>query len=226
MGESMYYMVKKVKKKKFLQKSYVIKENVILLTDTKRAKKRFLKEKPANAVVTEDFAEDLFFKDKLTRMYGYDVNILINYLEPLIHNMTDFLKMSLPLNEIVLCSKTGVRSACKYAKMVTVIGEGNDETIDGVSIRYVKKLKTIPDLVIITDNKTTVNLFGVPCIDLRENPSSGRFVSNMSTMSFRCSVLPFDISAEALMWLLKRADDIAYTLSSCRKKSPVLFTFS
>lgn len=221
----MLYTAKLTKRKKIFQPAYEIKDGTIYITNTKRAKKRFLKSGIKNVVFGKEFKADNVFGKIIKPLYAYDKSFLMDYLEEMIVHLAHFLKMSLPVDSIALFSPEAVNVACKYAKMVTVTGKGEDEVINGVNVRYVKKLKALPDAAIVLTEGYIPPLPGVPVVNLCENAPVGKNCSTWETMSFKCSLLPFEISAASLIYLLNENAEMTYELCSLRKKCPMLFTF-
>lgn len=221
----MLYTAKLTKKKKLFQKPYITEGNTIYITDTKRAKKKFLKSGIRNVVFGEEFYADDVFKKMIKPLYAYDKSFLMNYLDEMTEHLIHFLKIKVPVDSIALFSPKGVSVACKYAKMVTVVSDGEDTMIDGVSVRYVKKLKALPSMAIILPGERGAVLPGVPMVNLDEKAIFGKTCSTWQTMSFKCSLFPFEISAQSIMYLLNRGEEMTYELSSLRKKCPTLFTF-
>lgn len=224
-GDFMYYVGHLTKKKKFFQKPYVISGNDIYITDTKHGKRKFVKSGITNVVFCEELKENLFPGRALKPMYAYDAEFLGKFVESTVIHMISFLKMELPVEEICVFSADCAQIASRYAKMVTVVGEGEDRIIDGVSIRYVKKIKTLPKLAITFSNEYPSVLQGVPCINLSENAQRSTLATTWKTMSFKCSLFPFEISAASLIYLIKTGEEFDYELTSLRKKSPTLLSF-
>ncbi len=221
----MYYVGQLVKKKKLFQRSFAVNGNNILITDTRRSKKKFLKKGIKNVVFTDEIREDETFAPVLRQMYAYDKTFIEEFLERMIVHMVRFLKMEMPLEEICIFSSRHEAVASKFAKMVTVVGEGEDKTVDGISVRYVKKIRSLPALAIVNSNEQASLLWGVPCINLSEYAEKAKNATTWETMSFKCSLFTFEISAASIIYLIKTGAEFDYELTSLRKKSPTLLSF-
>lgn len=219
----MLYEAVLAKKKKLFQKPYVINENKIIITDTKRAKTKFLKSKINDVVFDECFKSDKFFAPLLKPLYAYDKDFLLTYSHQFITHMILFFKMDLPLDEIAVFSPRDICRVSRFSRLVTVVGSGEGDTVGGVNVRYVKKLTSMPDMAFVTEKGWVPP--GVPVIDLRECAQLSPNTSTWHTMSFKCSLLDGEINAPGLIYLLKDRSDMAYELTGLRKKLPSLFTF-
>lgn len=223
----MLYTVKIVKRKKLWQKAFTIKDNEIYITDTKRAKKKFLKSNIRNAVFEADVAEDALFKGFVKRMSCYDEAFLFDFLEEMLLQLVCFLKIKLPVDTLAISSSKAKSVAVRYAKTVIIVGEeGEDMVVDGVNVIYVKKLKKLPDMAIILGKGKLLPFAGVPTVDISKEAKSTIWCMSWEAMSFQSSLLPYEISCESLMYLIKNEGEVKYRLTSCRKKLPPLFTFS
>ncbi|MGM9551030.1 MAG: hypothetical protein ACI3XA_02130 [Clostridia bacterium] len=226
----MYYMAKLEKKTKLFQKAYRTKDNYIYITDTKRCKKKFLKSPLKNVLFTEVFLEDELFAGKIREVKDYDRNFILNYLENEILETVKLLKLNLPLEEIVIFSPSGrdISDKCvKYARLVTIVGEtGEDYFKDGVPVRFLSKMKKVPDLFILEDEKKHISpLMKRAVIDIRENPFSGSYSLAWDKMCFKTDLFDFQISASVLIYFLKKGEISHYEVTNYRKKSPRIFTF-
>lgn len=211
------------KKKKLFQKPFVIKGNNIYITDTKRAKKRFLKSEIKNVIFGSEFAEDEIIGKGLKRMYAYDEEFVLKYTHALAESLIKFLKLPLPVGEIAVFSEDNINCAKCFSRMVTVVGKGEDCVLDGVNVRFVKKIVGLPDIVISTGK--AIPPLGVPTVDMRETPFSGHVAITWENMSFKCSLCEGEINTPELIFLLKTNPDMTYELTRVRKKLPPLFTF-
>lgn len=221
----MLYTAVFTKKKRLFQRAYEIEGETIYITDTKRAKEKFLKSGIRNVVFTRDVTRDAVFGSLVTPMAYYDGDFLFKYLEKMLLDLTAFLKIKLPVETMAITDKAFVPVAVKYAKVVTACGKGEDEVIDGVNIICSKKLKKMPDVAVIFTQNRFPPMPGVPTVDIREGAkSSGRCLTH-ETLCFKCSILPYEISAKALMYLLHNGEDLSFQLTNTRKKLPPLFTF-
>ena len=223
----MYYIAILQKKKRFFQKAYIIKDNKIYITNTKRAKAKFLKSDIKNVVFFEEFKKDPIIGPKLVIIQDYDGKFLQSFLEGMILCLAEFFKLTLPVGEIAICSEFSegmLKKVLPYAKMVTIVGEdGKSNIIKGVNVRRIKKLKSPPD-IIITDRKNKFSsIFKVPVIDLGENERADNTLS-YKTISFKTDLFPFEINAPQLIDFLKEHPNITYSVTSYRKKCPLLFT--
>lgn len=222
----MYYVAKLVKKERLFQKAYTAEGNYIYITDTKRGKQKFLKSGITNAVFGEEFKKDKIINSSLIPMRGYDRSFVLKFLEDMIRCITSFFKMQLPVDEIAIYSPMAediLKTAVLYAKMVTIVGEeGESLCLRGVTVRKVKRLKLPPSLI-ITDGKLRFSpIFKVPVIDLRNEVRTKETLS-YETISFKCELLPFEIGAEEMMYILNKRGDVPYRVTSLRKKLPPLF---
>ena len=219
----MLYEAVLTKKKKLFQKPYVINKNKIIITDTKRAKTKFLKSKITDVVFDESFKNDGILTPFLKPLYAYDKSFLAGFSNQFIEHMILFFKMKPPLDEIAVFSPLDICRVSEFARLVTVVGNGEGDTLGGVNIRYVKNLTSMPNMAFVTEKGWVPP--GVPVIDLRESAQSGHNTSTWQTMSFKCSLLDREINAPGLICLLKEHTDMAYELTGLRKKLPTLFTF-
>lgn len=227
MGDNMY-LAKKAKKKKLFQPSYEIEDSMIYITNTIRAKKRFLKSNIKDVYFGEEFEKDCIIGNFIKPVDEYDYSFLLDYLESMIIYVVKFFKLNLPLGSIAVFSKDEkVIAICsKYAKMISVVGACRESEVrSGVIIRYVKKLKTLPDMVITQNGESLSPVFKVPRISLCENCEKSPLTLTRNTISFKTDLFPFDINMGTLVHFVKKGENIKYELSSYRKKCPVLFTF-
>ncbi len=223
MGDDMFLRAFFTEKKKLFQKPFVIKGNNIYITDTKRAKKRFLKSEIKNVVFGSEFADDEIIGNSIKRMYAYESEFVFKYTRALTENLIKFLKLPLPLGEIAVFSTEDIDCAKCFSRMVTVIGKGEDCVVDGVNVRFVKKLTNLPDLVIVS--RRGLVPAGVSAVDVKELPCRGARVITWENMSFKCNLYEGEINTPELIFLLKNNPDMTYELTGLRKKLPPLFTF-
>ena len=225
LGDDMLYTAILTKKKRLFQRAYTIENHMIYITDTRRAKMKFLKSGIRNVVFNEDIASDDIFSDVLKPFSAYDEDFLFGYLEEMILHLTAFLKLKLPVDTLAVSHPKAAHIAAKYAKTVIVTDRGEDEVVDGVNIIYSKRLKRMPDMAVILNGGALLHFPRVPTIDLGEGAKSSRYCATYETMCFKCSLLPYEISASALMYLLHKEEDFSFELTGLRKKLPLLFTF-
>ncbi len=221
----MLYTVVFTKRTKLFQRAYTIEGTTIYLKDTKRAKKRFLKSGIKNVIFTKEAAEDEVFGCLVKELYHYDGAFLFNYLEEMLLNLTSFLKMQLPVEVMAVSGREATDIALKYAKMVIVADKGEDEVIDGVNVIYTKKLKKLPDIALVLNKGRLPPLPGVPTVDISEGAKGSNRCISYENMSFMCSLLPYEINAQGLMYLLHTEPPFDFHITNMRKKSPPLFTF-
>ena len=215
------------KKRRFFDQPFVTENDKIFITDTKRAKKRFLKSPLKNVCFGEEFYHDKIFADKLIMAKLHNTDFLINYLEDMLEEVARFFSQKIPFDEIVVFSENEkiISVALKFARLVTVVGEGEAEGENGAQLRFVKKVRTPPSVVITDCERDLSSVFKVPRINLSPNAQSSIFSVTSESISFSTSLFPFDISADAVSFFIERGEKFEYKLSSCRKKSPMLFTF-
>lgn len=226
-GDDMY-LAKKAKKKKFFQPSYEIEDNMIYITNTSRAKKRFLKSDIKDVYFGQEFENDSVIGNYIKIVDEYDYDFLCEYLDSMITYVAQFFKLTLPLGSIaVFSADEKVIAICsKYAKMISVVGVCRESEVrGGITIRYVKKLKTLPDMVVTQNGESLSPVFKVPRINLCENGEKSPLTLTRNTISFKTDLFPFDISMGTLVHFVKKGENVKYELSSYRKKCPVLFTF-
>lgn len=221
----MLYTAVFTKKKRLFQKAYVIEGETIYITDTKRAKEKFLKSGIKNVVFTHDVTYDAVLGDLVTPMAHYDGAFLFTYLEKMLLDLTSFLKIELPVETMAITDAAFVPVAVKYARIVMVDAMGEDEVIDGVNVIYSKRLKKMPDMAVIFTENRFPPMPGVPTVDIREGAESTNRCKTWETLSFKCDLLPYEINAKALMYLLKNEEKVSFQLTNTRKKLPPLFTF-
>lgn len=223
------YFAKLTKKERLFQPAYRIEEGIIYITDSQRAKKKFIKSGIKDVYFGEEFEHDDVMAGYITKIDAHDEDFMIEYLEDMIEYITVFLRKSLPYGEIgVYSSNKEIADICtKYARMVSVVSNlGSADLKDGASIRYVKSLKAVPDLV-ITDGKADLSpVFNVARINLGDSAEKSPLTLSRETMSFKTSLFPFDIGVGSLLYFIKKGEKVDYSLTSYRKKCPPLFTFS
>ncbi len=227
MGDDMY-LAKKAKKKKLFQPSYEIEDNIIYITNTSRAKKKFLKSDIKDVYFGQEFEKDPVIGNFIKPIDEYDYDFLLGYLDSMIVYLAEFFKLRLPCGSIAVFSEDErIIAACaKYAKMVSVIGVCRESEVrGGITIRYVKKLKTLPDIVVTQNGESLSPVFKVPRINLCENGEKSPLTLTRNTICFKTDAFPFDISMGTLVHFIKKGVDIKYEIASFRKKCPVLFTF-
>ncbi len=222
------YIGEIIQKKKIFQRHFEVAKNKVLITDRTKSKVKFLKSDIKNVVFREDLAEDNIFKSHLEKAYLYDREFVLNYLEGMMGAFIAFNKAKVPMDEIAVFSTRSediVKKCCRYAKVVTVIGSAKGkEMYEGVVIRYQKKMKSPPNLIINEGEKRFSSVFKVPVIDIGENPIEGSM--NINTISFEADLFDFEINLPTLIYFLKKGEIEAYRVTSYRKKSTALFTFS
>ncbi len=221
----MLYTAIFTKKKRLFQRAYTIENHTVYITDTRRAKMKFLKSGIRNVVFDEEAASDDVFSGRLKPLSSYDEEFLFGYLEEMLLHLAMFLKIKLPVDTMAVSHPKAVQIAVKYAKNVVITDNGEDEVIDGVNVIYSKRLKRMPDMAVILNGGALFHFPGVPAVDLSEGARSSRCCATYETMCFRCSLLPCEISARALMYLLHTGGDFSFELTGMRKKLPLLFTF-
>ncbi len=222
----MLYNVVFTKKKRLFQKAYTIEGETIYITDTRRAKKTFLKSGIRNVIFNKDVTADEVFGGLVKELDYYDGEFLFNYLEDMLLNLTNFLKIKLPVEVMAVSGREASEIALKYAKTVIVADKGADEVIDGVNVIYSKKLKKMPDMAIILKAGRLPPLPGVPAVDISEGAKSSKRCASYETLCFNCSLLPYEISAKSLMYLIHTNEKLTFEATNMRKKLPPLFTFS
>ena len=224
----MYYIAKLSKRKHLFQKAYYINGEDVYITNTKRGKKAFLKSGIQDVVFSENFKHDKIIGAKLCPMKDYDRQFVITYLPYMIDSVADFFNLRVPLGEIAVFSDMPyeiVPRCIKYARIITLVGvDGESDIKDGVTVRRVKRLKNLPDLY-ISEKEGFSSIFQTPVIDLISDINRNPFTLSYSTMSFRTNILPFEVSANVVMYLKKRERNFDYEITSARKKLPPLFTF-
>lgn len=227
LGDDMYF-AEKIKKTKLFQPAFSIRENNVFITDTVRAKKKFLKSGIKDVYFGDTFKNDKVFGTLLTEVNEYDYEFALSYLDGMIQCVTEFFSVALPSECIgVFSDDERIVSVCiKYAKMIVVAGTNRESEVrDGVIIRYVKKPKNLPDIV-ITDGRATISpVFKVPKINLGKSADRTPMTLSAESVSFRTNLFPFEIGMGALVYFLKKGEKINYDVTSFRKKVPALFTF-
>ncbi len=226
-GDNMYF-AEKVKKTKMFQPAFSICGNNICITDTVRAKKKFLKSGIKDVCFGEEFANDDVFVSVLKEADEYDYEFALTYLDGMIQCVTEFFGLCVPLECMgVFSDDTRIMAICmKYAKMITVAGKKRESEVrDGVIIRYVKKIKNLPDIV-ITDGRDDLSpVFKVPKINLGKSKAKSSMTLSPKCISFKTNIFPFDIGMGTLLYFLKKGEKVDYEVTSFRKKTPTLFTF-
>lgn len=221
----MLYTAVITKKKRLFQRAYTIDGNTIYITDTARAKRRFLKSGIRNIVFNTDVSSDEVFGKMVKRAEHYDEEFLFDYAEEMLLQLASFLKTDLPVDTLAISDKKARDIAVRYAKTVVIPIEGEDEVVDGVNVLYTKRLRRLPDMAIVLQNGSLPPLCGVPTVDISDGAKSSQRCISWETMCFECDLLPYEISAKSLMYLLKTEGDFAYRVTGYRKKLPPLFTF-
>lgn len=224
----MYYIAQLVKKRRPFQRAYTIDGGTIHITNTKRAKKRFLQSGIENVVFREEFKSDEIIGGAIKLMEGYDRRLVLEFLESMLKCITEFFHLALPLDEIAIYSHSPdeiVKYALDWTKLVSIVGkDGETEVCKGVSIRRVKRLKKPPSLIIGEADMNFSNIFKVPVIKLSPGEKTKETLS-YDTIALKTELFPFEINAPVLMYLAEGRGDIPYTVVSFRKKLPPLFTF-
>lgn len=225
----MYYIAKLTKKKGLFQKPYLIKDKYIYITDTKRAKKAFLRSGIEKVVFSEAFKEDEIIGSRLCPIKAYNRDFVLTYLKGMLLCITDFLKLSFPLGEIAVYSdnpKEIIKAILPYGRIITIVGtDGDSFTEKGVTIRQVKRLKAPPDLY-ITEKAGFSSALKVPVIDLSGTAVKTPETLSYESISFQTDLFPFEINGDAVMYLKKEGVKFSFKPTSMRKKLPPLFTFS
>ncbi len=201
---------------------------MIYITNTNRAKKKFLKSGIKDVYFGQEFEKDCIIGNVIKPVDEYDYNFLVGYLDHMIVYVAEFFKLLLPLESIAVFSddERAIAICSKYAKMISVVGACRESEVrGGITIRYVKKLKTLPDMVISQNGESLSPVFKVPRINLCENGEKSPLTLTRNTISFKTDLFPFDISMGTLVHFVKKGENVHYELSSYRKKCPVLFTF-
>lgn len=222
------YIAYLTKKTKLFQPHYRIDEREIYITDTKRAKLKFLKSGIKDVYFGEEFKKDNVIGESIRAARAYDKDFVLNFLEGMIESVTEFFSYRLPYGEIAVFSpdKKIIDIASRFTKMVSVVGfEGEDEMRDGMQIRYIKKVRTPPDLVITDGEESLSPIFRVPRINIGERCEKNPLTLTRETVSFTTDIFPHDINMGTLLYLLKAGENINYKISSYRKKCPEVFTF-
>lgn len=214
------------KKTRLFQKAFTMDDKNIYITNTRRAKTRFLKSGIKNVIFNCDLSRDEVFAHKLMPLYGYDEKFLMDYVGVMFNDLLSLLKLSLPLPVVAVSAKAAVPVALPFAKTVAVIGEGEDTVLNGVNVVYMKKLRRMPDAAILLNSGHLPPLPGIPRVDISENATDAPFCASWQNLSFKCSLFPYEIGAKSLMYLLKTDESFSFELTSVRKKLPTLFTFS
>lgn len=221
----MLYTALITKKKRLFQKAYTTDGEWIYITDTKRAKRKFLKSGIRDVVFNADVSRDEIFGSMVKPAVYYDEAFLFDYVEEMLLQLASFLKIELPVDTLAISDKKAIGIAVRYAKSVIVALEGEDEVIDGVNVIYTKRLHRLPDMAIKLQNGTLPPLPAVPTVDISEGAKSSRSCVSVETMCFKCDLLPYEISAKSLMYLLHERASCGFELTHMRKKLPPLFTF-
>lgn len=223
------YLAKLVNKKRLFQPAYEINHNMIFITNTSRAKKRFIKDNIKNVYFGCEFEHDSILGEKLVPAMEYDYTFLQAFLPQMIEYVAHFFKIKLPCEDIAVFSsdEKTIASCISYAKMVTVINkDGKSELRQGVTVRYLKKIKTPPDIIVTDGAEDLSPVFKVPRINLGKNTEKSPRTLTSETLSFENSVFPFEINLGTLLHLIKTGTPVTYKLTSFRKRCPPLFTFS
>ena len=223
-GDDMLYTAAITKKTRLFQKAYTIDGNMIYITDTKRAKQKFLKSGIKNLVFNSDVSCDEVFGSMVRKAQGYSEAFLLNYAEAMLIELCTFLKLALPVNTILISDKKMLPIALKYAKTIVIWGDGEDYVVDGANVLYTKRLRRMPDAAMVCEGSYPM-LWGVPTVDISKIAKSSQKTITSQTLCFKCDLLPYEISAESLMYLLDCYGAFDYHLTSYRKKLPPLFTF-
>ncbi len=224
----LYYVAKLKNKEKLFQKAYQFEDECVYITNTEKCKKKFLKSGKKNVIFKEEFYDDLFFSNLLCEAWAYDEVFCLGYVENMVKEISQRLKLTLPLEEIAVCTQKGemlTSLLSGYTKLITLCfekGEGYFE--NGVPVRQVKKLKTTPDLIIYIAKSPP--LFDIPTIDLREIPKRGSKTLTWDRLSFKTDLFNFEINTPALLYFLKKGEIKNFELTSLRKKCTRIFTFS
>ena len=155
---------------------------------------------------------------------GYSEAFLLNYAEAMLIELCTFLKLALPVNTILISDKKMLPIALKYAKTIVIWGDGEDYVVDGANVLYTKRLRRMPDAAMVCEGSYPM-LWGVPTVDISKIAKSSQKTITSQTLCFKCDLLPYEISAESLMYLLDCYGAFDYHLTSYRKKLPPLFTF-
>ena len=228
-GDSMYYIAHFVKRTKLFQKPYIIEGENIIITDTNRAKKKFLNSNIKNVLFREHIKSDSVLGQFLVSAKRKDRTFELKYLQEMIKHTIQFLKLPLPINEIAVFSPFAEEIfpvLIPYAKMITLVGEKGEQTVtDGVNIRRIKRVKTIPDFVIEDSKRGVSPIFNVPGVHIGEGESNSRKILSAETLSFKTSVLKEEVNTDTLLFLLEKEGDFEYTLTSFTKKCPTFLTF-
>ncbi len=214
------------KKKKLFQKAFTIDNKTIYITDTHRAKTRFLKSGIKNVVFNCDLSQDEVLAYKLIPLYGYDEKFLMSYIRTMFEDLLGLMKISPPLLTVAVSAKEAVPIALSFAKTVILTGTGEDYISDGVNVVYVKRLRRMPDAAIVLNHGHLPPLPGVPRVDISENATCAPLCIPWQNLSFKCSLFPYEIGAKSLIHLLNTGEEFSFELTSARKKLPTLFTFS
>lgn len=221
----MLYTAIVTKKTRLFQKPFRTEGKTIYITDTARAKKRFLKSGITNVVFNCDLSRDGVFANKLKPLYAYDEEFLMNYVGDMLTDLVSLMKIHLPVLTMAVSSEKAVPFALPFTKTVIIVGEGEDTVIDGVNVVYVKKLRRMPDAAIILNSGYLPPMVGVPRVDISEGAIGARDCAVWENISFKCSLFPYEIGAKSLMYLLNTDEKFTYEMTSVRKKLTTLFTF-
>lgn len=223
----MIYVLRLLEKKKLFQKSFWIEDAIVFVTNTKRAKRKFLKSGIKNVVFDERVSQDCEFLKYAVVAREYDADFATEYIEDMIKTVAEFFKLSLPIDEIAIDGvlNSEIEALAKYTRLITLVGRKSEGVIDGVTVRTVEKLKAPPSVIIKGEGSKIPELFKVPTIDLSFNGKRNSLTLTTDTMSFKTDAFPFEIGLWTLVYFLKRGEKIDYELISCRKKTPVLYTF-
>lgn len=224
----MYYVAQLKQKEKLFNRAYRVENGRVFITNTQRSKKKFLKSGINNVIFGEEFFDDTFFSDRLSEATAYDANFCANYATNMIGEIIKRLKLSVPMKEIVVFSDDGeelIKSLCSYTRLISIIGYyGKKEFEQGVPVRYLKKMKTSPDMIIC--HTASPQIYDIPTIDLTKAPQRGKKNLAWDRMSFKTDLFEFDINTPALLYFLKRGDIKEFELTHIAKKCRRIFTFS
>lgn len=221
----MLYTAKLAKKKKPFQRAYTVENDTVYITDTKRAKRRFLKSGIENVVFGEEFCNDEIIGERIEEISAYSRSLAAGYAEGMLVSLAGFLKIPLPCEEIGVFSDIDIaRMATKYAKMVSLVGEGEDEIYNGVQIRSLRKLKAPPTLI-IRETGSFSPVFMVPEVNFGNDGIKNPVSLSIDIISFKTDLLPYEVGMRQVMYFVEKGVPIEYEVVSFRKKTPRLFTF-
>jgi hypothetical protein len=234
----MIYIVRFKKRKSIFDKPFTIGEEngvgKIEIISDKRGKLGFIRKYSGNAVFPPLFKDDEIISPHLTPIKASPKDILIPYVPSMLREAASFAKKRFPLGEVAVFARGSegekiAKIVAPYARLVSVVGEKKEGgSIDGVYVRFVERLKKVPDGAVAVDFCRLPS--SVPVVDLGGKCPKGRCTISFETVSFKAppqlALLECEtISAECAAYFIENGCDFAPEMSSLRKKCEPLFTF-